>query len=482
MIRLAIGWTLVHSLWEGAAVALLLALALFVLRSSRSRYAAACIALLTIVLGFALTLSYSLQAGRAPATAVLRREPAISLDNVTLRPASTPRFNPASFLPWLTPFWIMGVVIFQLYHVASWMAARRMLRRGVCNPPDVWNHRLAQLRARLQISAPVTMLESCVAEVPAVMGWLRPVILVPAGLLAGMSATQIEAILIHELAHIRRGDYLINVIQNVVESFLFYHPAVWWISRVIRVEREHCCDDIVVAANGDAPAYAAALAALERTRWEAHDAALAATGGNLMKRIRRLLYPAEGPSTALSPVLSATILTLTTALVVAAWQTNNAAPVPKSPYLAWVQQDVAYIITNEERARFKALETDDERKMFIQQFWERRNPTPGSSNNRAKEEHYRRIAYANAHFPSSLPGWKTDRGRIYIIYGPPDEIETHPGGGPAHTYPYEQWLYHHVENIGDNVMVEFIDPENKGEFRENPWVRLGPGVPLLKEK
>ena len=110
----------------------------------------------------------------------------------------------------------------------------------------------------MRLSRPVTLLESCLAEVPVVIGYVRPVILMPVGLLAGLPAGQIESILLHELAHIRRHDYLVNLLQIVVEGLVFYHPAVWWISGVIRAERENCCDDLVVATQGDAFAYAAA--------------------------------------------------------------------------------------------------------------------------------------------------------------------------------------------------------------------------------
>src|SRR5207248_10168500 len=133
------------------------------------------------------------------------------------------------------------------------------------------------------------LLESALAEVPVVMGHLRPVILMPVGLFAGLSVDQVEAILLHELAHIRRHDYPINLLQIFVEGLAFYHPAVWWISGVIRAERENCCDDLVVATTGDAHEYAVALAALEQNRWATRETALAANGGTLVKRIRRML-------------------------------------------------------------------------------------------------------------------------------------------------------------------------------------------------
>jgi GWxTD domain-containing protein len=276
---------------------------------------------------------------------------------------------------------------------------------------------------------------------------------------------------------------------------------------VIRAERENCCDDLVVATQGDAYQYASALAALEHNRGDARQPALAANGGNLVKRIRRLLAQPETPRSALTPILSAAILSVTMVAALAAWQTKTpvtAAPAaarapiapaaapdprpvyapaaapqtllaqaqqapvaaePESPFQKWVKEDVAYIITNEERNAYKRLPTNAEREHFIEQFWLRRDPTPGTDANEFKEEHYRRIAYTNSNFSAAIAGWKTDRGRIYISYGPPDEKEIHPTGSASKPYPYEQWLYRFIEGVGKDVVVEFIDPERTGEFR-----------------
>jgi GWxTD domain-containing protein len=148
----------------------------------------------------------------------------------------------------------------------------------------------------------------------------------------------------------------------------------------------------------------------------------------------------------------------------------------ETPYRKWLNEDVAYIITDEERAAFKRLQTDEEREQFIEQFWLRRDPTPDTVENEYKEEHYRRIAYANEHYASGIPGWKTDRGRIYITFGPPDEIESHPsggtyerppeeGGGTTSTFPFEQWRYRYIEDIGNNIIIEFVDTTMSGEYR-----------------
>src|SRR5437870_4510170 len=147
-----------------------------------------------------------------------------------------------------------------------------------------------------------------------------------------------------------------------------------------------------------------------------------------------------------------------------------------TPYKKWLNEDVVFIITDTERKAFLALQTNEERENFIEEFWQRRNPDPDSVDNPVKEEHYRRIAYANEHFASGIAGWRTDRGRIYIMYGKPDTLESHTqgenyerpldqGGGETKTYAFEDWTYHYIEGIGENVELEFVDPSGTGEFR-----------------
>jgi len=147
----------------------------------------------------------------------------------------------------------------------------------------------------------------------------------------------------------------------------------------------------------------------------------------------------------------------------------------ETPWRKWLNEDVAYIITDEERKAFKQMNTDEEREQFVEQFWLRRDPTPDTVENEYKEEHYRRIAYANEHYASGIPGWKTDRGRIYITFGPPDEIDSHPsggtyerpvaeGGGETTTFPFEDWRYRYIEGIGNDIMIEFVDTTMTGEY------------------
>jgi GWxTD domain-containing protein len=500
----ALGWALFHFLWQGAAIAIALAAALCFCRTARIRYLLAAAAMAAMVLAFAATLVICWPAAM-PHGLVVRTAATLPLPPRPDRAAAGAIDTLRQWTPpvWFVPVWLGGVSLFYLYSLLAWVAASRLKTRGAFAAPAAWSARMQELSAILGLRRRIALLESCLAEVPVVIGYLRPVILMPVGMLAGLSAEQVEAVLIHELAHIRRFDYLVNVVQTLVEGLLFYHPAVWWTGSVMRREREHCCDDVVVALQGDARGYAATLARLELSRGTAREPALAATGGNLMKRIHRLLQQPEGTRVA-APLVSAAMLLAAAGLAVAAWQTqpqtqpqpqrkqstppaqpdrhlveplpqHSVEPLPReapkeavslqTPYQKWLTQDVAYIITDAERATFKALPSDAEREQFIEQFWLIRDPTPGTVYNEFKSEHYRRVAYTNEHFTTknALPGWKTDRGRVYITYGPPDEIEDHAAAGT--TTAFQQWRYKFIEGVGTNVIIEFVDPTSAGEYR-----------------
>jgi GWxTD domain-containing protein len=338
---------------------------------------------------------------------------------------------------------------------------------------------------------------------PVVVGQIRPLILAPVGLLTRLPPGQIEAILLHEFAHIRRCDYVVNLAQRWIEGLFFYNPAMWWISRVVRSEREACCDELAAAACGSPVVYARALAALEASRMGSEgEPALAATGGSLRVRIERLLRQSP-PSAARGVVSLLTIIAAASALAYAGWQTTesgaaltaNQAPagVPSAPataqppllaqanpdtartvppadaassaYQKWLNEDVVYLISDVERETFHRLSTDEERQMFIEQFWQRREALrPPGAPRSAREEHYRRISYANARFASGIPGWRTDRGRIYITQGPPAEIESHPSGH-AGSPPFEIWRYREIAGGRAAQSFTFADIDNTGEYR-----------------
>lgn len=514
-LEMALAWAVIHSLWQSSFIAAALGLVLCAARSPRVRYAASCAALLAAATAFALTFLYFLPEHHAVVSPATYAAP---VPVATFTGSARPELNPWDLhaaLPWISALWLAGVCIFSIRNVVSYLAARRMRTRGVCPAPQFWQDRLDALRLRFHIRRTVTILESCVAGIPAVVGHLRPVILMPLGLLAGMPVEQIESILIHELAHIRRFDFTVNIIQAFVESLLFYHPAVWWISRTVRAEREQCCDDFVVNSTGDARTYASALTALEENRSRFADLAIAATGGTLVNRILRLIDPSRRRKVPAASALAlvATALLICTGAAAVAWPIHSTPSAPKtaitgtaesSPTTAtavpapapaprwtakpiqarpvpgpvagalalWLNEDVTYIITPEERAQFEALQSDAERERFIEQFWQRRDPTPGTPKNEYRDEHYRRIAYTNEHYgTSTIAGWRTDRGRAYIMWGAPDEIETHPdnytrANGERVPYPIEFWHYRYIEGTGQNVVLEFIDPLRNGEFRQ----------------
>jgi GWxTD domain-containing protein len=459
----ALGWALLHFLWEGALIALVLTAALPFCRGAQARYGAAGCAVLAMLLAFGVTVAVSIPGQPAavpPPWAMAGAAHPGAGSGIAARTPGALEYI-AVALPRVVPFWMAGALLIGLYRFGGWMAAQRLRRAGVCAAPPRWQDRLGRLAKRIGVSRPLVLLESGLAEVPLVIGHLRPAILVPLGLLAGLPVQHVEAILLHELAHIRRSDYLVNLMQTLVESLLFYHPAVWWISGLLRTERENCCDDLAVAIQGDARGYAAALVTLEERRQPGREPALAATGGNLMNRIRRLLNQPEKPRAAAALIISMGLLLGMFCLFAAAQQTKpDSQPEMQTSYDKWLNEDVVYIIRAEERAAFQGLRTDEERQKFIEQFWLRRDPTPDTPENEFKEEHYRRIAYANSHWGlSGTAGWRTDRGRIYIVYGPPDEIESHPAKG------LEQWLYRHIDGIGDRVIVEYTDPKHTGDYR-----------------
>ena len=322
-----VGWALIHFLWQGAAVALLLAVALGLLRnrSAQARWVLSCAALaLMAVLPVATGLMVSVESpgrqGLAPAAGTADGIPAPpskladpAVGSVSFPPpglardpgavrATPPAVQPAAVswprqlrgaiqptLPWAILAWLSGVTLMSVWHLGGWLAVRRMKRLGTRPVAPAILEVLARLLPRLRIRRPVRLLESVRVAVPLVLGWLRPVILLPVGALTGLTPQQLEAILAHELAHIRRWDSLVLALQAVMETLLFYHPAVWWVSRRIRQESEQCCDDLAVGICGDRRGYAHALAKVAEFGSRGPALAAGATGGKLLPRIRRLL-------------------------------------------------------------------------------------------------------------------------------------------------------------------------------------------------
>ncbi len=245
-------------------------------------------------------------------------------------------------LAWVAAGWVLGVCLLSMRLLLGWVAIERLKRVGVRPVGGDLRTRLDDLARRMRIDRVVGLLESALAEVPTVIGWLKPVVLLPARACTGLSAEQIEAILAHELAHVKRFDHVINFLQVVIETLLFYHPAVWWLSRAIRREREECCDDLAVSLCGDRFVYARALTAMESLRGRAPGLAMAAgsRGSLLRRRILRLLgVPHEPAPTAARWLAAAVALGLMIALGFGLTGPATAADGPTASPLAALRRD-----------------------------------------------------------------------------------------------------------------------------------------------
>lgn len=322
-----LGWTLVHFLWQGLSIAIVYAAGRRIVArasSPHARYLLACAAMGAMAVAPLATweLMRPSDAGGDSAYRIGSNPRAASASGAATAPttialpalvrATVSSVEPAKFLFFVVVVWLAGVLVFWVRLVGGWVVAARLRSRLVRRAPPEWQEMLGGLSQRIGLSRPVRLLISALVQVPTVVGWLRPVVLVPVGALGGLPAGQLEALLLHELAHIRRHDYLINILQSVAEALLFYHPAVWWVSGHIRAERELCCDDMAVAVSGDALTYARALVQLESYRPPHFTAAIAANGGSLFYRIARLLgQPRPTVRSGLGPgVLTAVIVLL----------------------------------------------------------------------------------------------------------------------------------------------------------------------------
>ncbi|MGH9476930.1 MAG: M56 family metallopeptidase [Terriglobales bacterium] len=291
----ALSASLLQFLWEAAAIALVLVAAQPLLRCLRpsARYLWNCFALFALPVIFALTLTRIASTGAGAAAPV----------------ANLPLLAQAA--PYIVALWAAGIVLCGSYATAGWLWAQRIRQRAASALPASWSSELDALRARLHVSARVRLALSPRVTSPCTLGWLRPIVLIPLSALTQLTPDQLRALLAHELAHIRRHDYLVNLAQRAVEVVFFFHPAVWWLSRQVSNERELCCDDFAVAACGDRALYARALvdlAAWQSAAVAAPAPALAATGGVLGARITRLLGHPSAPRRGIARAAIALVL------------------------------------------------------------------------------------------------------------------------------------------------------------------------------
>ena len=340
-----VGWVLVHFIWQGMAIALALAAVLQLTSAAQAtlRYVLSCTALVLMLAATAVTAA-SLSIGPqpvhpGPATPVLiasssspSADRAPSANHVATMAGPGARWDVSASwrerlagrvgpvvdrsVPWLVLVWIVGVTVMAIRLAGGWWRTRALRVDGVSAAPEWAQETLAVLCRRLRIERTVALVASVRVSVPVVLGHVKPVVVVPAAAFAGLSPAHLEAILAHELAHVHRHDYLVNLAQSVIEMLLFYHPAVWWVSHQVRVAREHCCDDLAVRACGNRRGYIHALLDLEELRNPSAMLALGAADGSLLGRARRLLGQSESRAGAPRLAASAIVLSIVCAVTV----------------------------------------------------------------------------------------------------------------------------------------------------------------------
>ncbi len=366
----AIAWALVHFVWQGAALALVALLLMHFASSSSVRYTigVATMAAMVAAVGFTIATGRTtdlvqgstgsivqgpteVQSSSAPINQGVNTSDADGTSALGVLGSSGPsrRSLGEGGLPttWILTIWIVGIVVLSTRAVGGWWLARRVARDAVTPISDELQSVARSLATRLGIRRVVGVFESSRISVPVMIGWLRPVVLMPPAALSGLSIAQVEAIFAHEFAHIRRHDYVVNLLQTGVETALFFHPAVWWLSREIRRERELCCDDVAVQLC-DRVTYATALSALAHL--QPPSLALAATDGSLRDRVRRIISnspssdSAKGGWMAMLPLLLVLSLAapsaFTQSTAVPPKSTSAPAVVPKTP----LPKDVAEVV------------------------------------------------------------------------------------------------------------------------------------------
>jgi beta-lactamase regulating signal transducer with metallopeptidase domain/HEAT repeat protein len=358
----AVGWALLHFVWQGAIVAAVFAVAVRWLRTPEARYALGVGAMLVMLaLPVATAMRYATVSkhsstesaipiaaagGIAVVPVAAPATPSPELQAVASPAAAAPAAVPgerfarlaplnlasfARFLPILVACWLAGVFILSLRLFDAWLEAQRLARQGTRPAGSAHQAMLRGLVQRLGIRRPVTIVESTRLAVPGVVGWLRPVVLLPAVALTGLTAQQVEAIIAHELAHVVRHDFVANLVQSAIETLFFYHPAVWFVSRRVREAREQCCDDVAMRVCGNPEDYARALLRLAERRAGVPALVAAATGGPLLDRVRRLVAPGNGPADAFPRWIVGSSVLVAAALLASAGrdlEANEAAGMP----------------------------------------------------------------------------------------------------------------------------------------------------------
>jgi len=434
---------------------------------------------------------------------------------------------PANAIPIvLAALWICGAAAVGLGRFSRLRQVRRFMKESValCEGSE-YGLLCRALRARGM--SPLPLITSSASMEPGVCGIIRSVLVLPTDISTRLLDSELDAILAHELAHVRRRDNLTAAIHAIAETLFWFHPLVWWIGARMLRERERACDQETLSAGCDPQTYAEGILKVCQFYVTAPaDFVAGVTGSNLKVRIeeiminrrvfplgfgKRLLLATAAVTAIGLPVLAGLIRTpvvraqAPVAVTAAVESVVRLASIPVAPHAQrgaplapssqqtaqpqapttspttpaivpteWLSE-VTPLITDAERAAFQKLGSDEERNVFIMNFWISRDPTPGTPANEFKDDFYRRVEYVNTHFAAGVPGSQTDRGRMYILNGPPDEIVSHPSGGtyyrPAqdggrvtNTFPFETWRYQHLAGKGDNMVYEFVARVKTGEY------------------
>jgi len=348
-----LGWSLLHFLWQAALLALVLGAVLAVARNSsaQSRYVLCCAVLALMALCPVVTFAYlARSAGNVPHLGLLTAgvnagpvEGAQEWQHASVSLLERIAALADQRMPWILAVWIAGVLLLLIRAVVANVAVQKLRGAAIIPAPESLLALARRVAAQLGITQAFEVFASQAVNAPTLIGWLKPVILFPVASLTGLAPEQLEAMLAHELAHVRRRDYLVNALQVAMETLLFYHPAVWWVSQQIRREREHCCDDVVVAVTGEPLVYAKALYLLEEQRARAPQLMLGGNGGQLSMRIRRLLMGRQavsGSYGAAGWMLTVVLLVLTGGLVISAVtmgkaRAQSAAPSAEGNEIPW---------------------------------------------------------------------------------------------------------------------------------------------------
>ena len=331
-----LGWTLLHFLWQGAVVGVFYVC----LRNLMADAAPQALYILSLTMLAALALlpvaTFWYLSGTPLAVRPVQGFAAGT--HIFIPPPQTSWLEALRSLlhplvPWTVPVWSVGVALLGFKSIAGWRRARRLTRHASHMAPAAWQATTARLAAQVGVRVRVSLMITAQVTVPCVVGWLKPVILLPPAALTGLSTLQLEMVLAHELSHVHRHDYLVNLLQIMVETLLFYHPVVRWISRDARREREHCCDDTAVHACGDALHYAHALTDLEALRSGEITPAVGLNGGDLAMRVERLIAP--HPAAAMPRLASTALISALCFVSLMALTSTRHLPMPftQSPSL-----------------------------------------------------------------------------------------------------------------------------------------------------